>query len=387
MPGSNIHKVLAQIRDGISRGAYPNETAVRTQIVQRILHELGWDVFDPDKVCNEFPLKLKTTTRRIDLALCVSGGKPRCIIELKATDYDLKQIGKSDGDRQLFEYAFHAGAPIALLTNGINWRFYSTFSAGTYEERLVQALDIQTQPAEDVAVALERYLSYRNTASGQAAHHAKDDLDRRMGQDKAREAIPRAWADLVEADGGGRLVALLEEATAALAENAPARADVIEFLRRLTPADSRGGRRPPRPARKPKPNVDPPGPTPPVQEPARPGGSRSVSFQLLGEEQTAANATRAFLDILTTLAQRDATFLSRMEQRLRGRRRRLIAQQRTALGDHSEVQKSATPLPGGWWVHVNLSNKDKIRHLRTACEVADIPFGQRSGLQIDLPNA
>ena len=50
-------------RNGISRNAYPNETAVRT-LVQRILQELGWD--DPDKVCNEYPLKLKTTTRRIE---------------------------------------------------------------------------------------------------------------------------------------------------------------------------------------------------------------------------------------------------------------------------------------------------------------------------------
>ena len=373
MPLSSLATVVTQIRDGIAKSAYPNETAVRTQIVQRILHALGWDVFDPDKVCNEFPLKLKTTTRRIDLALCVSGRNPRCIIELKATDYDLKQIGKSDGDRQLFEYAFHAGAPIALLTNGINWRFYSTFSAGTYDERLVQALDIQTQSAQDFAVSLDRYLSYGNTASGHAAHHAKEDLDRRMGQDKAREAIPRAWAELVEADSGGRLVGLLEEATAALADNTPARVDVIEFLRRLAPADNRGVRRPVAPVRK--------------QKPALPVGSRSVKFHLLEQERTAEHAGRAFVDILTTLAERDSTFLSRMEPRLRSRRRRLIARQKDALGDHTGVQRSAAVLPGGWWVHVHLSNKDKIRYLRTACEVAGIPFGKRAGLRIDLPNA
>ena len=129
---SDLAGVLTQIRRGITRNAYPNETAVRTQIVQRILHELGWNVFDPDKVCNEFSLKLETKTRRIDLALCVSNRNPRCIIELKSTDYDLKQIGRSDGDKQLFQYAFHAGAPVALLTNGVGWRFYSTYGAGTY---------------------------------------------------------------------------------------------------------------------------------------------------------------------------------------------------------------------------------------------------------------
>ena len=56
MPMTELRAVLIEIRDGIARNAYPNETAVRTQIVQRILHELGWNVFDPDQVCNEYTL-------------------------------------------------------------------------------------------------------------------------------------------------------------------------------------------------------------------------------------------------------------------------------------------------------------------------------------------
>ena len=215
--------VLLQIRDGIARSAYPNETAVRTQIVQRILHELGWSVFAPDKVCNEYTLKLKTTSRRIDLALCVKNRNPRCIIELKSTEYDLKEVGRSDGDRQLFEYAFHAGAPLALLTNGVNWRFYSTFSAGTYAERLVRNLDIETEPPDEVAAALDRYLSYANTESGRAADYARVDLDKRVDRRKAREAIPRAWTRLVENEADGRLTALLIDATSALVESAPAK--------------------------------------------------------------------------------------------------------------------------------------------------------------------
>ena len=83
---ADLPAVLLQIRDGIARNAYPNETAVRTQIVQPILERLGWPIYDPERVCNEYLLKLKTTTRRIDLALCVSHRSPRCIIELKATD-------------------------------------------------------------------------------------------------------------------------------------------------------------------------------------------------------------------------------------------------------------------------------------------------------------
>ena len=234
---SNLIGVLTQIRKGITRSAYPNETAVRTQIVQPILQQLGWAVFDPDRVCNEFPLKLETKTRRIDLALCVSNRNPRCIIELKSTDYDLKQIGRSDGDKQLFQYAFHAGAPLALLTNGVSWRFYSTYGAGTYAERLVRALDMETQPLEEIAAALDRYLSYENTESGKPAHYAVEDLQVRIGRYKARQEIPRAWSRLVGDDPDERMVALLTEATSSLVESAPAKQDVVEFLRCLKPDD------------------------------------------------------------------------------------------------------------------------------------------------------
>ena len=133
------------------------------------------------------------------------------------------QGGRSDGDRQLFEYAFHAGAPLALLTNGVNWRFYSTFSAGTYAERLVRNLDIETEPPDEVAAALDRYLSYANTESGRAADYARVDLDKRVDRRKAREAIPRAWTQLVENEADGRLTALLIDATSALVESAPAK--------------------------------------------------------------------------------------------------------------------------------------------------------------------
>ena len=94
---------VCRVRDGIARDAYPNETAVRSQLVQPILERLKWPVYDAAKVCHEYSLKFKNATRRVDLALCVSaGGSPRCIIELKGPS-------QTEGDEQLFEYAFHAG--------------------------------------------------------------------------------------------------------------------------------------------------------------------------------------------------------------------------------------------------------------------------------------
>lgn len=424
--GSDLPRILDKIRYGISRGAYPNETAVRTQIVQPILHGLGWDVYDPDHVCAEYPLRLKTATRRIDLALCVSNRNPRCIVELKSTEYALKQIGRSDGDRQLFEYSFHAGAPLALLTNGVNWRFYSTQSAGTYAERLVSTFDFETDSLDDIAARLERYLSYANTKSGKAADFAREDLNARLDQHKAQEAIPRAWALLVEGDLDERLATLLAEATSSLTDGKPTRRAIADFLRRLKPD---GGRRQRKshedPAtattktlagrkaahtkavrayesavkrRAPRAVVDAAkarvqasasrlGTAVPIgSQPAPTPDTPAVRYWLLGEECLAKNAKEAYVAVFTAFAERDPDFLTRVGPKLRGHKNRGVARTKQELSSNESMANSGAMLPGNWWLLTKLGNRAKIQSLRTACDAAGIRFGDPAGLDISLPN-
>lgn len=382
----DLVSILREIQSGIARSAYPNETAVRTQIVHRILPALGWDVYNPDQVCDEYPLKLKTGTRRIDLALCVSNRTPRCIIELKPTEYALREIGRSDGDRQLFEYSFHAGAPLALLTNGVHWRFYSTQSAGTYAERLVRALDIETDSLDEVASRLERYLSYANTELGKAADFAREDLKARLDQRKAREAIPRAWAQLVEGNLDERLAALLIEATSSLTGGSPTRQDVTDFLRRLRPEgdprQQRSNEDSEAVATKSSAELKPAHTT--EQLPTPSGGLR---YWLLGEERPAKNAKEAYVKIFVALAERDPGFLTRVAPKLRGRKNHGLAKAKQELSANESMASSAAQLPGNWWLLTKQSNRQKIQSLKIACEVAGIRFGDQTGLDISLPNA
>ena len=395
---TDLEGVIGRIRSGISRSAYPNETAVRTQVVQPILHALGWDVYDPDRVCAEYTLKLKAATRRIDLALCVSDRNPRCIIELKSMEYGLKQIGGSDGDRQLFEYSFHAGAPLALLTNGVNWRFYSTQSAGTYAERLVSTLDLETDPTDVAAMALDRYLAYANTESGRAADYAREDLNARIDRHRAREAIPRAWAHLIEGELDHRLAALLVETVRTLTEGAPTHQDIADFLRRLKPDDGNRLRKATdrgsltvgvaAHARAQEPTAQPrTDRSSPPSAGARSRTTGAIRYWLHGEEQVAKNAKEAYVAIFAALAERDSEFLTRIAPRLRGRKNRGVAQRRRELSSNDSAVSTAAPLPGGWWLFTHMSNAQKMRALRVACGAAGIRFGLRTGLDITLPNA
>jgi hypothetical protein len=61
--------------------------------------------------------------RRVDFTLCPAK-KPIAFIEVK-------QIGPGDGtERQLLEYAFPAGIPLTILTDGHEWSFFPPAKQG-----------------------------------------------------------------------------------------------------------------------------------------------------------------------------------------------------------------------------------------------------------------
>jgi len=56
---------------------------------------------------------------------------------------EVKKIGFTAGaDRQLFEYVFHLGVPMAILTDGQEWSFYLPGEQGRYDERRVYKIDL-----------------------------------------------------------------------------------------------------------------------------------------------------------------------------------------------------------------------------------------------------
>ena len=128
---------IESIREGIKAGRFTNEAAVCQGIVLRILHSLSWPTYDTQIVSPEYSVE----GRRVDFALCHPPGKPVVFIEVK-------QIGQGDsgGERQLFEYAFHKGVPIAILTDGQDWQFFLPAEQGEYGDRRVYKLDIGGVP-------------------------------------------------------------------------------------------------------------------------------------------------------------------------------------------------------------------------------------------------
>ena len=132
-------QLIERIRERLQQNAYVNEAAISHGVVTPLLSALGWDIADPGQMVPEFSIE----RGRVDFALFGLGHRPAVFIEVK-------QVGRAvEGDRQLFEYAFHQGVPLCVLTDGREWSFYLPSGQGSYEDRRVYRLQLDDRKSAE----------------------------------------------------------------------------------------------------------------------------------------------------------------------------------------------------------------------------------------------
>ncbi|MFC4170869.1 type I restriction endonuclease [Microvirga sp. GCM10011540] len=97
------------------------EEAAKTALVMPFLQSLGYDVFNPGEVVPEFTADVGTKKgEKVDYAIC-NDGKVTILIECKPSTAELN----INHAAQLFRYFSVTDARLAVLTNGVNYQFYS----------------------------------------------------------------------------------------------------------------------------------------------------------------------------------------------------------------------------------------------------------------------
>jgi hypothetical protein len=97
------------------------EEAAKTAFVMPFLNALGYDVFNPEIVVPEFVADVGLKKgEKVDYAVKVNG-KVAILVECKCCGVDLAQAHMS----QLYRYFHVTDARFAILTNGIDYWFYS----------------------------------------------------------------------------------------------------------------------------------------------------------------------------------------------------------------------------------------------------------------------
>lgn len=233
-----LEEHIDDICNKLEEKLFTNESAVSQGIVLRLLYVLDWPIFDIQIVVPEYTVE----KRRVDFALRPPSLNPLVFIEVK-------QVGKLEGaEEQLFEYAYHEGVPIAILTDGQKWQFFHAIGQGNYRERQVQELDFIENDSEMNATHLNRYLNYELVRTRKSVKFIENDYK----QKRIEKSLPEAWSKLVERETAFGTDALAE-AVENLCGYKPPREQVLDFLKSLkigTKPNNGNGPPSPRPIKK-----------------------------------------------------------------------------------------------------------------------------------------
>lgn len=362
--------LVNRIKGRLETGSYPNEASVSHGIVMPLLGALGWDTSDPQLVMPEF-----TSGRgRVDFAICSRADQPIAFIEVKG-------VGRSlDGDRQLFEYAFHEGVPLCILTDGREWSFYLPSGQGSYEDRRVYRLHIEERETDECVRILNRYLSFSRIQSGEAVEDAQRDYRDASAKREAKRSIPLAWSELVT-ERDDLLMELLADKTEAKSGFRPSVVEVEQFLDALEPVAREAGlaqrlQAPVSAARTKTVEVEP------IKQK---GATRGLKYTLFGDEKYSSNANHALVEILNTITSRNPEIINKLALSVQTRSRNHIARTVAEIYPSRPDLARAEEFYKGWLIGLNIANREKLRIIKQACDVFGVSFGR--DIKIDLPNA
>lgn len=318
-----VKKVIEEIRGALRQGRLPNEAAVYSSVVLKVLHALGWPIFDPQVAWPEYAIE----GRRVDLALCHPAEKPLVLVEVK-------QVGQGSGaDKQLFEYAFHRGVQFAVLTDGQEWHFYLPAERGDYQERRVYRLDLMERDPEHAADRFMRYLGYENVCSGKFLQLARADYEDVARAREIEGALPAAWRRLVQ-EQDSLLIDLIADKVADLCGYKPEPDAVARFVTRHLSLSA--------PLAYATPAAVGPAPSLPHQAASRSpdgrqrGGKGAIGFSLRGQHFPARNAREVLTSARATLRNGHA-FLGAVRRSTQAR------QKPTVLGPRKRGSVSRAP--------------------------------------------
>jgi len=106
---------------------------------------------------------------------------------------------------------------------------------------------------------------------------------------------------------------------------------------------------------------------------------------MFGQACAAPNASRALVDILRAIVTRDPAKIEQLSDAVRGPKCNHIARSAQATRPLRPDQARAEEIYPGWFVGVNIANRDKAMILRAACDVYGLSMP--NDVSVKLPNS
>lgn len=148
MEGMEFTNKLKQLSERISKMKenVQTEEATKTSFVMPFFSLLGYDVFNPMEFCPEYTADVGIKKgEKVDYAI-LEDGEPNILIECKSCT---EQLDKHSS--QLFRYFGTSPAKFGILTNGLNYRFYTDLEE-TNKMDLVPFLEFDITNLRDTTI-------------------------------------------------------------------------------------------------------------------------------------------------------------------------------------------------------------------------------------------
>ncbi len=138
---------VKQLKEGIQ-----TEEATKTSLIMPFFAALGFDVFNPNEFIPEFVADVGIKKgEKVDYAIVIHG-EPAILIEVKWCGEQLDRHSS-----QLFRYFGTTKAKFAILTNGIQYRFYTDLeSPNRMDEKPFWIFDLQN-PRDNQIAQLKKF--------------------------------------------------------------------------------------------------------------------------------------------------------------------------------------------------------------------------------------
>ncbi len=144
--GEKLKELAQRVPQFVDR--LKTEEATKNALVMPFIQALGYDVFNPDEVEPELTADVGVKKgEKVDYAI-KHNGEIIILIEAKTMDVNLGQVHTS----QLYRYFSVTNARIAILTNGVEYRFFSDLDApNKMDDKPFLTIDLQNLREDRVA--------------------------------------------------------------------------------------------------------------------------------------------------------------------------------------------------------------------------------------------
>ncbi len=185
-----MKEILADIKTKLQSGDYGNEEHVRLSLVARVLQKLDWNIWDPTEVNSEFIVVPTEDKTRVDLALFIRPTLPSVFIEIKAVGQMPGRL--QDVERQVRDYNRNNTALFSVITDGRDWRFYYSQTAGEFSQKCFESFNLEEDNVEDVERSLVTFLKKSEIANDNARREAETYLQLNQKQRAMEDCLPEA---------------------------------------------------------------------------------------------------------------------------------------------------------------------------------------------------